>query len=189
MTLVDTSRVERGEERRPPDDSRRPPEERTDRPPEERTERPSDDGRQTPPPDEIVKGPPGETKPDRDVRSRIKANKGALAWCMGKLGDKDRWDVILYPYQDESDHVILVGQEPAGATIMRGPKSAFKTASVLHGKKPSGSLSIFKGLGAMSLSISPTGGKKLSLDFSPLSEKSRLSKVSRITGNRSFPLR
>jgi len=77
---------------------------------------------------------------------------------MGQLHDKDVWHVITDPYKSNKDHISVLGRKPAGATIVRGPESAYKTARVLYGKRPN--KEIFIDLGVMDIRLSPISGKK-----------------------------
>ena len=54
---------------------------------------------------------------------------------MGELNGKDRWDVITSPYTKNSNYRIVLGKQPNGAIIVKGPGSAFKTARVVFGQR------------------------------------------------------
>lgn len=66
----------------------------------------------------------------KKAREAVKSSKSAIAWRQGELHGKDRWDVVTDPY-GQSDYMIIMGRKPVGARIVRGPKSAYKTAQVI----------------------------------------------------------
>ena len=75
----------------------------------------------------------------------------------------DVYHVITYPYK-RGDHHVVVGRAPQGAILMRGPKSAFRTAKTLYGKAPSKALYI--DMGFQDIKISPDGGD-IELSYRP----------------------
>ena len=62
----------------------------------------------------------------------LKKNRGAIAWNQGKFRGGRRWDVILYPYEQKSDHLVLTSKRPpSGATVVKDVNSAIETAKML----------------------------------------------------------
>lgn len=105
-------------------------------------------------------------KSDKEKRKIIRKYRGAITWRQGQLQGKDRWIVIMPPYRTDADVVNVMGRVPKGAHLVTGARSAFKTATVTYGITPSAGISIFKGLGAFSVSITPQG-RGVSLDYTP----------------------
>jgi hypothetical protein len=104
--------------------------------------------------------------------TEIAKNKGALTWNQGALFGKRRWDVILYPYTQPSDHVILFqNNPPKGAKVVSSGSSAFKTVKILYGKVPSKTLFI-NDVGFDQLTVSPQGNSGISLRHTPITKHS-----------------
>jgi hypothetical protein len=104
---------------------------------------------------------------DQEKRQAILEAGGAVAWRQGQVGGKDRWDVIINPYQDNSDYVMLLGRPPEGAvTFARGPKSAYKTAQQFRTGKPP-TRKVLVDSGAMDIGLIPEGPHGVSLKFAP----------------------
>jgi hypothetical protein len=119
-----------------------------------------------------VKRPSSQSQTQADKLAKIAHNRGALAWNQGALYGKRRWDIILYPYDEVSDHLIIFSNKPpAGAHVVTGAKSAFQTARVLYGKAPSKDL-LINDVGFEHLTISPTGqGGGISLHYTPITKR------------------
>jgi hypothetical protein len=63
--------------------------------------------------------------------TEITKDKRALTWNHGVLFGKRRWDVILYPYDQPSDHIILFqNNPPKGAKVVSNAGSAFTRKQV-----------------------------------------------------------
>jgi hypothetical protein len=100
--------------------------------------------------------------------TEIAKNKGALTWNQGALYGKRRWDVILYPYDQPSEHIILFqNNPPKGAKVVDGVGSALKMAKVLYGKAPNKTLFI-NDMGFDQLPVSPKGNSGISLRHTPI---------------------
>ncbi len=108
---------------------------------------------------------PEGAKGEAEKRAVIKQSKGALAFRMGQLQGKDVWHVIKYPYKSQDDHLVVIGRKPQGASVMRGVRSAYRTAQRLYGKTPSKKLTL--DIGFQDVIISPLGAKGVSLGFKP----------------------
>lgn len=107
-------------------------------------------------------------KQDREARERIKAAGGAIAWRQGEVGGKDRWDVILHPYQKNQDFVMVLGAPPEGASIAeKGKGSAYGSAQVIRGKGPTRDVKVDSGFVDVTVSPSSGKGKKVRLKFTP----------------------
>jgi hypothetical protein len=113
----------------------------------------------------------------------IAHNRGAIGWNQGALYGKRRWDIILYPYDEASDHIILfTNHPPKGVHVVTGAQSAFKTAKVLYGKAPSKDL-LINDIGFEHLTISPTGqGGGISLHYTPITKR-----PTAISGHKDLP--
>jgi hypothetical protein len=100
------------------------------------------------------------------VKRRIIAESGgAIAWRMGKIGGKDRWDTVINPYKSNAQYLMVLGKPPAGATILkRGPGSAYATAQMLRGAPPKGPVKIDSGF--MDINIKPHG-RTIDAEFTP----------------------
>jgi hypothetical protein len=73
----------------------------------------------------------------------LNKNRGAITWNPAKFQGGRRWDVILYPYERKSDHLVLTSRRPpSGATVVRDANSAIKTAKILYGKAPNKALAV-----------------------------------------------
>lgn len=68
------------------------------------------------------------------------ALEGMVTWRQGALKHggklKDVWWVIRYPYKSKANVEVIVGKPPAGAIILKGPGSAYKTIQKLTGVAP-----------------------------------------------------
>jgi len=103
-------------------------------------------------------------KSDREARLAILNAKGAIGWRQGKIGGKDRYDVIINPYQKDEDYVMVLGPPPRGASIATGATSAYRTAKVLYGKAPARDFSVDSGFQDVKVDAE---GKKVTLTFTP----------------------
>jgi len=127
----------------------------TDTPPDEDTDTSTETkaatGEDTPPPagPTVADGgkPSGEDKgrrrhrlklresgTDRQKRAVIKAAGGAVAWRQGRLRGGDVWKVKYAPYGPH-DQLVVLGDPPEGATLVTGPRSAYRTLA-LKGRPP-----------------------------------------------------
>lgn len=103
---------------------------------------------------------------DRQTRRLIKERSGVIAFRMGELQGKDVWHIIAQPYETEADHLMVYGKKPSGATIVRGPESAPKTAQLLYGKTVS--RRILMDIGIVDATLAPISGRKgIKLTFTP----------------------
>jgi len=116
----------------------------------------------TPPP------PPPKLKlgdDDKEKRKVIALSKGAIAWRMGQLHGKPRWDVIVNPYKSNEHYMMVFGKPPKGAAIaVGGPKSAYRTAQMLYGKPPSKAVHVDSGFQDI---IATASGRNIKLHFKP----------------------
>lgn len=117
--------------------------------------------------DDIIKKPPiPGSKGDLEIRRKIKKkDSGAIAWRMGELNGKDRYDVIVHPYTKRDNYYILLGKKPAGAVLVKGPQSARKTAKVLFGKTITRKIMIDNGI--IDVNLEPLGKNGLKIGFTP----------------------
>lgn len=100
------------------------------------------------------------------AKEMIKQAGGAIAWRMGQVGKKDRWDVILNPYSNNADYIMVLGKAPAGATIVRkGPGSAYGTAQTISGQGPRREIRVDSGF--IDIRVKPSGKNKVQLAFVP----------------------
>jgi len=97
-------------------------------------------------------------------RREIQRARGAIAWRQGELHGKDRWDVVISPYTKEENYTIVLGRKPVGAILVKGPKSAQKTAQLIFGQRLKQS-TVVNQPGIFSTILEPTGTKKISLTF------------------------
>jgi hypothetical protein len=103
--------------------------------------------------------------------TEITKDKGALTWNQGALFGKRRWDVILYPYDQPSDHIILFqNNPPKGAKVVSNAGSAFTTAKLLYGRIPSKTLFI-NDVGFDQLQVNPQGKSVMSLRHAPITKR------------------
>jgi hypothetical protein len=72
--------------------------------------------------------------------------------------------VIVKPYAKDSDYHMVLGEAPQGATVVRGEKSAYRTAKMLTGKPPSKPVLVDSGF--QDITIRPSG-RKIALRFTP----------------------
>jgi len=125
----------------------------------------------TPPPPRITRSTNESKNPspygkDKEKRNFIYKAGGAIAWRQGQVGGKDRWDVIVNPYQNNEQYVMVLGSKPKGAAIVvKGPKSAYATAQLLRGKAPKHKVHVDSGF--QDVTITPAGDKKVNIRFSP----------------------
>jgi len=103
-------------------------------------------------------------KSDRETRRLIRESGGAIAWRQGELHGKDRWDVIVSPYTKHENYKIVLGRQPVGARIVRGPGSARKTAQLLYGRNIQRE-TVFDQPGIFSTRLKPISKNSLSLEF------------------------
>ncbi len=115
----------------------------------------------TPRPVPVISGGAGDEK----KREIIANSNGAIAWRMGQLHGKPRWDVIVNPYKSNEHYMMVFGKPPKGATIaVGGPKSAYRTAQMLHGKPPSKAVHVDSGFQDI---IATASGRNIKLHFKP----------------------
>lgn len=102
---------------------------------------------------------------DRERRKALRDRTGVIAWRQGQLNKKDVWWAISAPYESEADIVSLVGNKPAGATLVRGPGSAMGTAQLLHHKNIN--KKVLVDIGIVDANFEPISGRKgIKLTFS-----------------------
>ena len=102
--------------------------------------------------------------------TEITKDKRALTWNHGVLFGKRRWDVILYPYDQPSDHIILFqNNPPKGAKVVSNAGSAFTTAKLLYGRIPSKTLFI-NDVGFDQLQVNLQGKSGISLRHAPITK-------------------
>jgi hypothetical protein len=129
---------------------------------------------------------------DGQKRHVIETNRGAIAWRQGEVGAKgggrdDRWDVLLWPYEAKSDHIMVFGRRPANATIVRGPGSAKKTAQLLFGKTVS--REVRHDIGLFDAEVAPaSGGQAVRLTFEYAPQISGTTNEQISSSGRVFPL-
>jgi hypothetical protein len=82
---------------------------------------------------------------------------------MGQLNKKDIWHVIVDPYTAKENYFVVVGRTPQNASIVRGPKSAYKTAQLLYGHNLDRSVRIDAGI--TDVRLDPIGGKRVRISF------------------------
>jgi len=80
------------------------------------------------------------------------------------LHGKDVWVVGLSPFDRSVYWFTVVGKKPAGATLFKGPKSAYETAKLIRGNPPA--KKVTGDLGLMDVSVEPVG-EKVGLGFKP----------------------
>lgn len=103
---------------------------------------------------------------DADKRQAIIDADGAIAWRMGKIGGKDRWDVVIHPYQSNEDYVMVLGKAPEGATIVRkGKGSAYGTTQVIRGKAPKSDVDVDSGF--VDITLTPVGKISVKMKVTP----------------------
>jgi len=113
-------------------------------------------------PPRLIKPP--TAKQDKEARATILKAGGAIAWRQGKVGGKDRWDVITYPYASDSDYHMVLGEAPQGAAVAKGKRSAYRTAQVLRGQPPKKQVNVDSGI--KDVAVIPSG-KRIALRFTP----------------------
>lgn len=92
------------------------------------------------------------SKDKKAATTYLRSLRGLVAWRQGELDGQDVWHVIKYPYKRKDDYLTLVGIKPPGATVVRGPESAYKTANLLYGKAPNKQVSVDMGIQDVSIS-------------------------------------
>jgi len=103
---------------------------------------------------------------DKDKRKFIQRADGAIGWRQGELHGKDRWDVITNIYKlGQEQYVIVMGDKPKGATMVKGPGSAFKTAQLLYGKKQLARTAVIDQPGLFTTRLDPLTGKRIRISF------------------------
>jgi hypothetical protein len=113
-----------------------------------------------------IKKPVPKPKPDltdKEKRKVIKEAGGAIAFRMGQLNKKDIWHVIVDPYTAKENYLVVVGRTPQNANIVRGPKSAYKTAQLLYGHNLNRPVNIDAGI--TDVRLDPIGGKRVRISF------------------------
>lgn len=128
---------------------------------------------------------PPRQEPDKEKRKRVRAARGAVAFRMGELHDKDVWHVLVEPY-GKGDHITVLGRKPRGATITRGPRSAYKTAQSLTGKTFSDD--VLLDLGIMDVKMESISGKKVRISFEPDPDLTRSGSAGISKNEKVFPL-
>lgn len=116
------------------------------------------------PPPPAVRLPKFNKSEDKSRRKKILASRGAIAWRQGELHGKDRWDVVTSPYTREEDYTIVLGRKPQGAMLIKGPKSAFRTAQTIYGqrlKRPT----VVNQPGLFATTLTPSGSRRINLTF------------------------
>jgi len=88
-------------------------------------------------------------------RAVVESARGALTWRQGELKGKDVWHVILYPYDKKVYHTTILGKKPLGASVVKGPHSAYETAQLLTGRQPNKKVAI--DMGITDIQIAPSG--------------------------------
>jgi hypothetical protein len=115
------------------------------------------------PRERIRKDLPSPSLTDKEKRRAIKEAGGAIAFRMGQLNKKDIWHVIVDPYTAKENYFVVVGRTPQNASIVRGPKSAYKTAQLLYGHNLDRSVRIDAGI--TDVRLDPIGGKRVRISF------------------------
>lgn len=140
----------------------------------------------------VIKIPKGRKRleglSDRERRRLITSRRAAVAFRMGQITYNDRpqdvWHVVMAPFTQD-DYVTVVGRRPEGATIVRGPQSAYKTAQLLYGQKISKKITF--DIGAVDATLTPTEkGVRLSFKADKVGTRQDID-ISK--GKRVFPLK
>ena len=104
----------------------------------------------------------------------LNKNRGAITWNPGKFRGGRRWDVILYPYERKSDHLVLTSRRPpSGATVVKDINSAIETAKMLYGREPNKAL-LVSDKGFAQLPKHPVSPGRISPQYQPLSSHGEL---------------
>ena len=104
----------------------------------------------------------------------LNKNRGAITWNPGRFRGGRRWDVILYPYERKSDHLVLTSRRPpSGATVVKDVNSAIETAKMLYGKEPNKAL-LVSDKGFAQLPKHPVSPGRISPQYQPLSSHGKL---------------
>lgn len=125
-------------------------------------------------------------KSDKEKRKAILRANGAVGWRQGELNGVDRWDVIVSPYTSREDYVIVFGDKPKGAYIVKGPGSARRTAQILYGQRLRKPVR-FDTPGAFNVHLTPSGERNVKLEFNRDADIAQ--KTPQVTSARVFPLR
>jgi len=100
------------------------------------------------------------------ARKIIKESGGAIAWRMGKVGKRDRWDTVVNPYTSNEQYLMILGKQPEGATILqRGKGSAYGTTQVVRGTAPKRDVKVDSGI--VDITISPAGKRSVRMKVTP----------------------
>ena len=100
------------------------------------------------------------------ARKIVKESDGAIAWRMGEVGKRDRWDVVVNPYTSNEQYYMILGKQPEGATIVkRGEGSAYGTTQVIRGQAPRRTVSVDSGF--VDITITPTGKRSVKMRVTP----------------------
>jgi len=100
------------------------------------------------------------------ARKEVKSSTGAIAWRMGQLGGKDRWDVVVNPYTANEHYYMILGKQPEGATVLkRGKGSAYGTAQVVRGIAPKRDVKVDSGF--VDITITPTSKNSVKMRVTP----------------------
>jgi hypothetical protein len=120
-------------------------------------------------------------------REYINSRDGSIGWKQGKTQKGlDIWHVIMFPYQSQEDYMTVIGKRPNGAKVtVEGAKSAYKTAAVFYGKKPSHKLQV--DMGIEDVNITPTS-EGIRLKFTPDLGQKTTGDITIGKGKSSFPL-
>ena len=102
---------------------------------------------------------------DKQKRKAIKAAAGAIAWRQGELKGKDIWRVVISPYDKEEYWLTVVGRKPVGATLAKGPRSAYQSLTLVKGRPPA--KRVTADMGIMDVTLDPVGIKKIGIGFKP----------------------
>lgn len=96
-----------------------------------------------------------KTMRPKKIKEYLAKQTGLVAWRQGQVGGKDVWNIIMYPYKKQRDLVQVIGIKPPGAALVKGKRSAYKTAAILFGKGPGRTLTV--DIGAQDAAISKDG--------------------------------
>jgi hypothetical protein len=141
--------------------------------------------------------PPGVPKPpifklkimtDKEKRKIIAEANGAIAWRQGQIGGKDRWDVIINPYTQQENYMMVLGATPRGASVIKGPGSAYATARLLYGHRLNRAVNVDSGF--QDVKLTPiSGGKGIKISYSPDTKLQTTGDINISRNRGAFPLR
>ena len=115
----------------------------------------------TPPP-----FPKLSAKQQKKSRETIRTARSAIAWRQGQLHGKDRWDVVTNPYTSKENYHVIMGRRPVGAKLVKGPRSAYASAQMLDNVPNDLKRRVtINTPGLFSVALSPTGTRKIGLEF------------------------